>query len=100
MVFHSLRHTSTTYKLKLNQGDIKSVQGDTGRSQVNMVTDIYSHIIDEDRRCTAEKFEAAFYAPEKKTESIDNNVQKLLGLLQENPNLVSVLSQILGQSAK
>lgn len=29
VVFHSLRHTSTTYKLKLNRGDMKAVQGDT-----------------------------------------------------------------------
>ena len=33
-----LRHTSVTYKLKLNGGDIKAVQGDSGHSQVNMVT--------------------------------------------------------------
>ena len=26
VVFHSLRHSSTTYKLKLNGGDMKSVQ--------------------------------------------------------------------------
>jgi integrase len=38
VVFHSLRHTSVTYKLKLNGGDIKAVQGDSGHSQVNMVT--------------------------------------------------------------
>ena len=30
VVFHSLRHTSITYKLKLSGGDIKSVQGDSG----------------------------------------------------------------------
>lgn len=30
VVFHSLRHTSVTYKLKLSGGDIKSVQGDSG----------------------------------------------------------------------
>ena len=45
VVFHSLRHTSVTYKLKLNGGDIKAVQGDSGHSQINMVTDVYSHII-------------------------------------------------------
>lgn len=61
IVFHSLRHTSVTYKLKLNGGDIKSVQGDSGHAQVNMVTDVYSHIIDEDRRHNAELFEEAFY---------------------------------------
>ena len=27
VVFHSLRHSSITYKLKLNGGDMKSVQG-------------------------------------------------------------------------
>ena len=61
VVFHSLRHSSVTYKLKLNGGDIKAVQGDSGHSQVDMVTDIYSHIIDEDRRRNAELFEEAFY---------------------------------------
>ena len=30
IVFHSLRHSSITYKLKLNGGDIKAVQGDSG----------------------------------------------------------------------
>ena len=48
-VFHSLRHSSITYKLKLNGGDMKSVQGDSGHAQVKMVADVYSHIIDEDR---------------------------------------------------
>ena len=61
VVFHSLRHSSVTYKLKLNGGDIKAVQGDSGHSQVDMVTDVYSHIIDEDRRRNAELFEEAFY---------------------------------------
>ena len=61
VVFHSLRHTSVTYKLKLNGGDIKSVQGDSGHAQVNMVTDVYSHILDEDRRKNAALFEEAFY---------------------------------------
>lgn len=61
VVFHSLRHTSVTYKLKLNGGDIKAVQGDSGHSQVTMVTDVYSHIIDEDRRKNAQLFEDAFY---------------------------------------
>lgn len=48
VVFHSLRHSSITYKLKLNGGDMKSVQGDSGHAQVKMVADVYSHIIDED----------------------------------------------------
>ncbi|MDT2738741.1 tyrosine-type recombinase/integrase [Enterococcus canintestini] len=33
VVFHSLRHLSTGYKLKMTNGDIKSVQGDTGHAE-------------------------------------------------------------------
>lgn len=61
IVFHSLRHTSITYKLKLNGGDVKAVQGDSGHSQTSMVTDVYSHILDEDRKRNAELFEETFY---------------------------------------
>ena len=57
VVFHSLRHFSITYKLKLNQGDIKSVQGDSGHAQASMVTDQYSHILDENRQENAKLLE-------------------------------------------
>lgn len=62
VVFHSLRHSSITYKLKLNGGDVKAVQGDSGHAQVKMVTDVYSHILDDDRRNNARLFEEAFYS--------------------------------------
>lgn len=61
VVFHSLRHSSTTYKLKLNKGDLKATQGDTGHAQINMITEVYAHILDEDRKINAQKFEQAFY---------------------------------------
>lgn len=61
VVFHSFRHSSITYKLKLNGGDMKSVQGDSGYAQVKMVADVYSHIIDDDRRLNAQRFEEQFY---------------------------------------
>lgn len=64
VVFHSLRHTSVTYKLKLSGGDIKAVQGDSGHAQADMVTEEYGHIIDEDRRKNAEMMENAFYNKE------------------------------------
>lgn len=38
VVFHSLRHSSTTYKLKLNHGDLKATQGDTGHAEIDMIT--------------------------------------------------------------
>lgn len=37
VVFHSLRHSSTTYKLKLNHGDLKATQGDTGTDLTNLI---------------------------------------------------------------
>ena len=64
VVFHSLRHTSVTYKLKLSGGDIKAVQGDSGHAQADMVTEVYGHILDEDRRKNAELMENAFYNEE------------------------------------
>lgn len=71
VVFHSLRHSSITYKLKLNGGDIKSVQGDSGHAQSKMVSDVYSHIIDEDRRLNAERFETAFYTKDVETHEVE-----------------------------
>ena len=62
VVFHSLRHSSTTYKLKLNHGDLKVTQGDTGHAEIDMITKVYAHILDEDRKINAQKFESAFYA--------------------------------------
>lgn len=61
VVFHSFRHSSITYKLKRGGGDMKSVQGDSGHAQVKMVADVYSHIIDDDRRINAQRFEEQFY---------------------------------------
>ena len=106
VVFHSFRHSSVTYKLKLNGGDIKAVQGDSGHAQVNMVTDVYSHILDDDRRKNTELFEEAFY--EKKnldpqmhvqqekndsatTEDIDS---ELLAKVLANPEMRALLNSL------
>lgn len=75
VVFHSLRHTSVTYKLKLSGGDIKSVQGDSGHAQADMVTEVYSHIIDEDRRKNAQLMEQAFYNKENLNPDIHGQAQ-------------------------
>ena len=66
VVFHSLRHTSVTYKLKLSGGDIKAVQGDSGHAQADMVTEVYGHIIDEDWRKNAERMEKKIRLPYQK----------------------------------
>lgn len=106
VVFHSLRHSSTTYKLKLNHGDIKATQGDTGHAQASMVTEVYAHILDEERKINAQKFEAAFYAnpdmrpveqslnPPKEPEG-PVDLQALVAQLQENPELAAQLKALL-----
>ena len=106
VVFHSLRHTSVTYKLKLNGGDIKAVQGDSGHAQVNVVTDVYSHILDEDRRRNAELFEEAFYGKKNlNPQMIDAGAEKMItvpdGVDAEtlmkvlgNPEMVALLSSL------
>ena len=45
VVFHSLRHSSTTYKLKLNHGDLKATQGDTGHAEIDMTTSIVRNVV-------------------------------------------------------
>lgn len=104
VVFHSLRHSSTTYKLKLNHGDLKATQGDTGHAQIDMITDIYAHILDEDRKVNAMKFENSFYnikadlrnvqAPQEETHTT-LDVASLIEQLQKSPELLQTLSQLI-----
>lgn len=102
VVFHSLRHSSTTYKLKLNHGDIKATQGDTGHAQADMVMDVYSHILDEDRKVNAQKFNSEFYKQETDEKSSESrktelSVDKLMKALQKNPELMRELIDALKQ---
>ena len=101
VVFHSLRHSSITYKLKLNGGDIKSVQGDSGHAQATMVTDQYSHILDENRVENAQLIEEAFYAGHG-AESAPSRQQKK-DVIAEQANAAGVnqemLMKILGNPA-
>jgi len=59
--FHSLRYSSTSYKLILSNGDIKAVQGDTGHAQPNMVLSVYAQIQDERRKSLANMVAEDFY---------------------------------------
>lgn len=106
IVFHSFRHMSVTYKLKLNGGDIKAVQGDSGHAQASMVTEVYSHIIDEDRRNNAALLEEAFYNKKNltpqihKTEtgtmmSVPEGVDaELLAKVLSNPEMAALLTSL------
>ncbi len=97
VVFHSLRHSSTTYKLKLSGGDIKAVQGDTGHSEAAMITERYAHILDDDRRINAEKFEEMFYQ-QKDDEVSGIKTDELLSImkkLEESPELLGLLKSLI-----
>ena len=105
VVFHSLRHSSTSVKLRLSGGDIKSVQGDTGHAQSNMVTDVYSHIMNEDRKRLGREMEHAFFQGERKKAApsapTGSAAEKLIELLETAPELAQPLlklSQVLAES--
>ena len=104
VVFHSLRHSSTTYKLKLNHGDLKATQGDTGHAEIDMITKVYAHILDEDRKINAQKFESAFYAnpdlrnvkpPQEEPQPTQIDLNALIEQLQKSPELANTLAAII-----
>ena len=109
VVFHSLRHSSTTYKLKLNHGDLKVTQGDTGHAEIDMITKVYAHILDEDRKINAQKFESAFYAnpdlrkvtpPQEQPQAQPIDLAALIEQLQKSPELANTLAALIaGQKA-
>ena len=83
VVFHSLRSTSTQFKLRMSNGDIKAVQGENGHADSKMVTDQYSRIVDEDRRFLADKMESVFYQGNN-----DEKVHDFMKLVAANPALL------------
>ena len=104
VVFHSLRHCSTTVKLQISGGNIKAVQGDTGHAQARMVTDIYAHTYTEDRRHLAQKMDQEFFRgckqqPAPDIKAADDEAAQALRLLQENPAMVKLIIATLGGTA-
>ena len=102
VVFHSLRHSSTSLKLKLSRGNIKAVQGDTGHAEARMVTDTYAHSFDEDRKLIAQEMDTGFFsrigaaqqaAPVPDAETLET----LRRFVQQNPGLLSELLKEAGQ---
>ena len=77
-----------------------------------MITRVYAHILDEDRKLNAQKFESAFYgnldlrnvrAPEaEKPQTPPAQTPDLASLivqLQQSPELVALLSQLVSVRA-
>lgn len=103
VVFHSLRHCSTTVKLQISGGNIKAVQGDTGHAQARMVTDLYAHTNTEDRRRLAQRMEQDFFQSSKQPttdpKAPADETAEALRLLQENPNMAKLIIAALGRSS-
>ena len=105
----SLRGVQAAYKLKLNHGDLKATQGDTGHAQIDMITSVYAHILDEDRKINAQKFESAFYAnpdlrsvraPEEPKEPAPAtlDLEALVEQLRKSPELANTLAALLASA--
>lgn len=85
----------------MNHGDIKATQGDTGHSQADMVTEIYSHILDEDRKVNAQKMDDTFY--KNFGDGIDHisnakkevDIDSLVDALKQDPKLMTQLIEAL-----
>ena len=89
-VFHSIRSTATTYKLKISGGDIKAVQGENGQKDAKMVTHQYSRILDEDRSRIADIMDEQFYG--RKDETVDD---ELMQAAKANPDLFKQFMQFM-----
>lgn len=83
---------------------MKATQGDTGHAQIDMITDIYAHILDEDRKVNAMKFENSFYniktdlrnvKAQSENEQPILDVASLIEQLQKSPELLQTLSQLI-----
>ena len=75
----------------MTNGDVKSVQGDTGHAEAEMVTDVYSEIIDEDRRFNAQKMDKEFYST--LNDDADNQKQDI-GLTDSDMALLELLKPL------
>jgi integrase len=114
VVFHSLRHSSATYKLKLGNVSMKDLQREGGWSTTEMIHEVYTHSIEEDRRGIAQKFDEAFYEgggfdlssksspqSDKPAASVNNvkiDVEALVEMIQTNPQLAQALKLAMNTS--
>ena len=69
-----------------------------------MLTKVYAHILDADRKITAQHFEEAFYQPQDLSEQKDNSpsspdIAALITQIQQYPELGKILSDVLAKQA-
>jgi len=91
IIFHEIRHSSTTYKLVVSEGDYKSVQADNGHSSADMTMNLYGHTQEQARVRMMERIEADFYpmldGDFRGAASAQDKAISLLAELQNDPVL-------------
>lgn len=97
--FHSLRHTSTSVKLIITKGDIKSVQGDNGQTQAKMVTDTYAEIDDRRRQKNARLFDKQFFLGENSDDLSESDLENLILGIMQLPNMKEKVLRIMAKAA-
>lgn len=69
-----------------------------------MITKVYAHILDEDRKINAQKFESAFYSnpdlrksgpPQESQPAVALDLNALIEQLKESPELANTLATII-----
>lgn len=101
--FHSIRISSTSLKLAVSGGDIKSAQKDLGDKTTNMVLSTYARSLDTQHEAMNEKFDQYFYGdnydPSKNNEAMNNKLllQMMTDHLQ-NPEFLETVLKALGST--
>ena len=84
--FHSIRISSTSLKLAVSGGDVKSAQKDLGEKTTHMVLSTYARSLDKQHTAMNEKFDEFFYGEVepglRANESINNEL--LLQMMTEH----------------
>ena len=84
--------------LRYSGGDIKAVQGDTGHSQADMVTQVYGHTFDENRKRIAGLMEKSFFESSQKAPPTDEKSEKVLQILKTSPQLAELILSLAGEA--
>ena len=73
-------------------------QKDTGHAQSRMVTDVYSHSFDEDRKHLARKVEEQFFGGKQKKQpqppDVDASTQQAMKLVESSPEMARAFLQM------
>ncbi len=85
LTFHEIRHSSSTYKLRISGGDTKSVQGDTGHAKADTLINTYSHIEDPRRMHLSHTIEEDFYGTP--ATPIVTATTDIVELIKSNPEM-------------